>query len=148
MSDGNTKYNLGCLTIPVGIAGLAATLFLGPVDISRSVYNQIVGDTPVLKRELVEYCRRGVAQQYSTTPPSRSLSRIEQRIKESQSPESSSKVALPTKEQLERSTASKLEYKLEGDKINPAEVGIEELWDCAEDYAPSVWQQWVWTSLK
>ena len=51
---------LGCLAPAVGIAGLVATLMLGPIDLGRSVYNQIIGDTPILKRESLDYSRRGI----------------------------------------------------------------------------------------
>ncbi len=57
-SSGSSSSGLGCLAPMVGIASLVATFALGPTDLGRSVYNQIIGDTPVLKRQLVEYCRR------------------------------------------------------------------------------------------
>src|SRR3989338_8030503 len=53
----------GCLTILAGIATFVATFSLGPIDFGRSVYNQIVGDTPVLKRHLVDYVRQGIQNQ-------------------------------------------------------------------------------------
>ena len=52
--ESSRGIRLGCLGPAVGIAGIMATFIMGPVDLSRSVYNQIVGDTPVLKRELVD----------------------------------------------------------------------------------------------
>jgi hypothetical protein len=56
----SSRRELGCLAPAVGIAGLVATLMLGPIDLGRSVYNQIIGDTPILKRELLDYSRRDI----------------------------------------------------------------------------------------
>src|SRR3989344_6031642 len=53
-----SRNPLGCLGPAVGIAGLVATFALGPIDLGRSVYNQIIGDTPVLKQELLNYVKR------------------------------------------------------------------------------------------
>lgn len=111
---------LGCLAPAVGIAGLVATLLLGPIDLGRSVYNQIIGDTPVLKIELLDYARRAIQRS---------------------NPEY-------TTRQVESSLASELGYKLEGDKIPPQEVSIENLWAASEIHARSWYQKWFWISLK
>jgi len=110
---------LGCLAPAVGIAGLVATLVLGPIDLGRSVYNQIIGDTPILKRELLDYTRRDIQRSNSNY----------------------------TAQQVEVSLANELGYKLEGDKIDPQDVSIEKLWDASEDHARSWYQRWVWPSL-
>ncbi|PIN73771.1 hypothetical protein COV20_06140 [Candidatus Woesearchaeota archaeon CG10_big_fil_rev_8_21_14_0_10_45_16] len=110
---------LGCLAPAVGIAGLVATLALGPMDLGRSVYNQIIGDTPILKRELLDYTRRDIQR-------------------------SNPKY---TVQQVEGNLANELGYKLEGDKIDPQDVSIEKLWDASEDHARSWYQKWVWPSL-
>jgi len=110
---------LGCLAPAVGIAGLVATLALGPIDLGRSVYNQIIGDTPILKRELLDYTRRGIQRKnpnYNT-------------------------------QQVEKDLANELGYRLDGDKIDPQDVSIEGLWDASEDHARSWYQRWVWLSL-
>jgi len=102
---------LGCLGPFVGIAGLVATLSLGPIDLGRSVYNQLIGDTPVLKQQLINYCKRHSGD--------------------------------------EAVLADTLGYRLGAEEnINPQKVSIEALWDAAEVFAPSVYQQWVWTSLE
>ncbi|MBI4147922.1 hypothetical protein HY490_01395 [Candidatus Woesearchaeota archaeon] len=50
---------VGCLASLAGIAGIAvASAIMGPVDLGRTVYNQLIGDTPLLKREIVNYCRK------------------------------------------------------------------------------------------
>jgi len=110
---------LGCLAPAVGIAGLVATLALGPVDLGRSVYNQIIGDTPILKRELLDYTRRDILRSNPNY----------------------------TAQQVEGSLANELGYKFEGDKIDPQNVSIEKLWDASEDHARSWYQRWVWPSL-
>src|SRR3989344_1755395 len=63
--DSESDSVLGCLGAIAGLAGLAATLALGPIDFTRTVYNQIIGDAPVLKRQLVNYCREQVKESYS-----------------------------------------------------------------------------------
>lgn len=112
-------HPLGLLAPAVGIAGLVATLALGPIDLGRSVYNQLIGDTPVLKRELLGYTRRDI---------------------QSRNPDYAA-------QQVESKLAKELSYKLEGDKINPQDVSIEKLWDASEDHARSGYQRWVWPSL-
>lgn len=65
MSKNSSRSSeLGCLGPVVGIAGLVATLMLGPIDLGRSVYNGIIGDTPVLKTQLLDYCRKDVRRKY------------------------------------------------------------------------------------
>ena len=116
----SSKSNpLGCLAPAVGIAGLVATFALGPIDIGRSVYNQIIGDTQILKRELLDYTRRDIQRnpRYYTA------------------------------QQVERDLANELGYRLYGDKIDPQDVSIEKLWDASEDHARSWYQRWVWPSL-
>jgi hypothetical protein len=115
----SSSRELGCLAPAVGIAGLVATLMLGPIDLGRSVYNQIIGDTPILKRELLDYSRRDIQ----------------------------SKNRQYTPQQVETALADELGYSLDGDRIHPLDVSIEELWDASEDHARSLYQRWVWPSL-
>ena len=94
---------------------------IGPLDTARTFYSVIIGDTPVLKKELVEYCREGIIK---------------------------NQINYLTPNQIEKTLASKLEYKLiEGEKINPSEVRIDALWDASEDLAKSPYQHWIWPSL-
>ena len=117
MSENN---GLGCLGPAVGIAGLVATLMLGPVDLGRSVYNGVIGDTPVLKQKLVDYSRRGIKRE---------------------NPNYSA-------QEVERALAGELNYRLSINNINPQEVSIEKLWDASEDHARSRYERWVWPSLE
>ena len=110
---------LGWLAPAVGIAGLVATFTLGPIDLGRSVYNQIIGDTPILKRELLDYTRRDIQRKNPNY----------------------------NAQQVEKDLASELGYRLDGDKIDPQDVSIERLWDASEDHARSWYERWVWPSL-
>ena len=114
-----SEDGLGCLATTIGIAGLVATFALGPIDLGRSVYNQIVGDTPVLKRQLLDYSRSGIQREnpgYST-------------------------------QEIENKLRKELGHKLDGEVINPQDVEIGKLWDASEDHARSFYERFVWPSL-
>ncbi len=117
----SSSGSLGCCLGPmVGIASIVATLSLGPIDFGRSVYNQLVGDTPVLKAQLLEYVRKGVKAERSNYSPA----------------------------QLEGTLARELSHDLKGaERIDPTTVSIEELWDASERFAPNVYQQFIWPEL-
>ena len=121
-NNNNVSDGLGCvLSALVGLTGLVTVFTLGPIDLGRTVYNQIVGDTPVIKRQLTAYVRSGIIKEH---PKYDSI-------------------------ELERRLAQELEIPLvnEGEKVNPQDVGIGTLWDASEDYAKSWWQGWVWPSI-
>jgi hypothetical protein len=111
---------LGCLAPMVGIAGLVATLMLGPIDLGRSVYNGVIGDTPVLKQQLVDYSRRDIKRK---------------------NPNYSA-------QEVDRTLSNELNYRLNDDKINVQEVSVEKLWDASEDHARNWYERWVWPSLE
>ena len=118
---------LGCLGPLVGIAGLVATFALGPIDLGRSVYNQIIGDTPILKRELLDYSRRDIQRKHLGYS------------------------ALEIEAELANElchTGYTLEINVDKDKIDPQEISIEKLWDASEDHARSQYQRWIWPSLE
>ncbi|MBW3015551.1 hypothetical protein KY330_03955 [Candidatus Woesearchaeota archaeon] len=118
-SGSGSNDGLGCfLSTAVGIAGLVATLSLGPIDFTRTVYNQIIGDTPVIKRQLVDYVRKNTPH-YSTM----------QALK------------------AEYALAKEMKAEVRDGRINPDSVSIETLWDLAEDYAKSSRDRWWWTDL-
>ena len=124
MSDNSSSggSDLGCLAPFVGVAGLIATFIMGPIDLGSSVYNQIVGDTPVVKRELLDYSRRDIQRK---------------------NPDSS-----PTA--IERMLADEVNYRVpiaDGETVNPLDVSMEDLWDASEDHARSGYQRWIWPSL-
>ena len=94
---------------------------LGPIDTGRSVYNQIIGDTPALKRQLLDYSRQGIQEMDRNITP----------------------------QETERKLARELEYKLGADeKIDPLKVSTEKLLDSSEEYAKSFYHRWVWPSLE
>jgi len=99
----------------VGIAGLAAIVTLGPVDLMRTGYNLLIGDIPSLKTELVTYVRRDIQRQY----PNASI------------------------DQLDFHLAKTFSVPFDGRTFNTQDVSIVTLWDAAEDHTydllPSVW---------
>ncbi len=118
---------LGCVLGPaVGIAGLVATFALGPIDLGRSVYNQIIGDTPILKRELLDYSRIDIQRKH----PDYSDLEIETELAHELG-----------------HTRYTLELDAGTHKIDPQEISIEKLWDASEDHARSQYQRWIWPSL-
>ena len=120
--SGGSGLNLGCLSTIVAASTFVATFALGPMDFGRSVYNQIVGDTPVLKRQLVDYSRKDIAKAHPNYAPN----------------------------DVEKALAGELGYSLptgENAQIDPLDVSIHKLWDASEDHASSMYQRWVWPSL-
>ena len=117
-SSGSSNL-IGRLAPVVGIAGWIAILSLGPIDLGRSVYHQIIGNIHVLKRELLDYTRRDIQRSNPNY----------------------------TAQQIESILATGLRYKLGEDKLNPQDVSLEKLWDASEDHARSWYQRWVWPSL-
>ena len=70
----------------------------------RTVYNQIVGDTPLIKKQLVDYCRDSIQIKNPKFSPL----------------------------DIDIELALHLSYIPRGEKINPLEVSIEKLWDASE----------------
>lgn len=105
-----SSWTPGCgLSILYGIAGLATlvgVLRLGPVDLTRTVYNQIIGDVPALKRDLVEYAKGGIKRE-----------KFQRDAQESA---------------IENMLAIELGVDSEVLRNDPNQVSIERLWDVAE----------------
>jgi hypothetical protein len=99
MSENNNAggSGIGCLGPFVGIAGLVAFIGLGPIDLGRSIYNQIIGDTPVLKRQLLDYSRRDIQRNSPNY----------------------------TQLEVEKKLANELNYELTEERIDPQKVSIE-----------------------
>ena len=104
----------------VALAGLIGSFTLGPIDLTRTAYNSIVGDVPLIRTRAVEYCRSNIKIEF----PGLSERGIEGRL------------------------ASMLNYDLhEGELINPQEVKMMELWDATENCAPNWYERWVWPEI-
>ncbi|HLD33298.1 MAG TPA: hypothetical protein VJB66_01135 [Candidatus Nanoarchaeia archaeon] len=129
----NNSNDLGCLanfalTFVGGVASvavLAGVLRLGPIDYARTLYNQMIGDTPALKEKLLDYVRDGISVQY----PRASAHDVQQMV------------------------AKELGYKLDhlpesAGRIDPNMASIEALFDASEKHARSSYQQFVWPSLE
>lgn len=113
----------GCLSIGTyilaGLAGLATligAIRLGPIDLGRTVYNQVIGDTPALKYQLTDYVRTGIRKKHQALTPSH----IEAILAD--------ELGVPG---AHRDAA----------RVNPEVVSIERLWDAAEEHAKSFYQQ-------
>lgn len=100
-----------------GIVGIAMMIRMGPVDATRSIYNAAVGDTPVLKQQLLTYCREGIKGKYKGTD-----------------------------QDAERLLARDIGVQY-ANKINPDDVSIESLWAEAEKYPKSDLDYWLWTDV-
>ena len=122
-SSKKSGYNpnfLDFLGLLAGAATLVATFSLGPIDFGRSVYNQIIGDTPVLKRHLTNYARKGIIRENPNLK----------------------------KAGIELKLSNKLNAPIRSDgTVDPLQASIENLWDASEDYASSWYQRWVWPDL-
>lgn len=117
--------NIGCgVGLFLGALGLLATLSMGPIDFTRTVYNQIIGDMPVLKRELLGYCRDCARREYEP------------------------KAELDTSERakvIEYSLAKEFDILYNGNGlINPNDVSIGKLWDYIEAHPKHWFDKWVW----
>ena len=99
--------------------GLIPIFRMGPLDVSRTVYNFAYGDAPVLKQELLNYCRREIQRS---------------------SPDF-------TEAQVDNKLRTELMYEFNG-AIDPSKVSIEFLWDAQEDFAKSRWDRFVWADLR
>ena len=105
----------------LGTAFIIGTFTLGPIDLPRTVYNMLIGDTPLIKSRLTGYVREGIKRKY----PALDSSEVEQRL------------------------ARELDVRLENDGVvDPQGASMEELWDRSEDYPLSGYGRWVWPSLK
>lgn len=118
-NDSNSGPSPGCISVFIGIPLIIASFSLDPIDLCRSIYNGLIGDTPILKKELLDYVRKNYRKNEEYTP-----------------------------KQRESNIANLLNYNLnEGERIDPQQVSVERLWDAAEDYSESFYQRWFWTSL-
>lgn len=100
---------------------LTASLNLGPIDLARSVYNASIGNTPVLKEQLVDYSRRDIRRKNLGYTP----------------------------QQVEQSLAAELKYKLEGDsEIDPQKISMDRLWKTSESHARTWAEKWIWVPLE
>ncbi len=113
------RWGVKFLYAAVGIAGLAMIARLGPIDAGRTIYNQLTGDMPVLKRELVNYCEEGIKRKHGGKHGENDIESI--LIKELD---------------LRNVNIS---------KASPDDVSIEVLWATAEKYPKSPLDYWVWT---
>ncbi|MBS3141524.1 hypothetical protein J4405_05275 [Candidatus Woesearchaeota archaeon] len=112
-------YRTGCLMSIAGVAALVALFRVGPIDLTRTVYNQIIGDGTVLKRELLNYSRRDIQRKAPGYTPA----------------------------QIDSLLAPELNAKIQDERINPLEISMENLWDASEEHARTGWERWMWPSL-
>ena len=97
---------------------IVASFAMGPIDLCRTVYNQMIGDTAILKTELVDHVRARIMQE---TP------------------------GLKAK-QADLAVARDLDLAL-GKKIDPQEIGTAVLWAGVEKHARGWKEKWLWVRL-
>mgnify|MGYP001609203800 FL=1 len=104
-----------------GLAALIGIFTLGPIDLTRTVYNSVIGDVSLIRARAVEHCRSNIQKEYP----------------------------LLSAEQVEKKLAGDLNYNLKDEqRVDSQAVRMMELWDATEDHASSWYQRWVWPSLK
>ena len=103
----------------VGLTAAVAAVRIGPVDGVRTLYDQLIGDGPLLKVELVDYCERALLREMAGAAPG----------------------------DVQNELARRLGTSLEGGRVVPAHVSTERLWDLSERLAPGWYERWIWPSL-
>lgn len=144
----------------VGACALVASFSLGPVDLMRSAYNQVIGDTPVIKSRLVDYCREGIKIKQPYLCEGQIELSLESELELNPNANVEDIKSKICDDYIEQYLASELNVNLnENGKINPLEASISDLWDASEDYAHAdknikmwpeldyLWQRFVWPSL-
>ncbi len=120
-NNSGSSSPFGCVGTGLGLAALVGFFTLGPMDLARTSYNAVVGDIPPIREKVLTYCREGIKREKTGY----------------------------SEAQVEAILANELNYDLnEGERINAQKVEMGDLWDSAEDHAPSFWQRWVWPDLK
>lgn len=118
MSD-DDSIGLGALLfVPPVVVGLVALINFGPIDLFRNGYNFGIGDTPVIKRELLNYARDGVHRKYIGA----------------------------SNEKVDSMLANELNY-YDSLPIDPQKVAADKLWDLSEEYSPDGFQRFFWPKL-
>jgi len=122
MTRDSSSSSTASSSVPLGI-GLAALIgffTLGLIDFARTSYNAVVGDIPLIRTKAIDYSRKRI----SLTNPDLTFNELESKL------------------------ATMLNYDLkEGEKINPQEVRMMEIWDATEDNARNEYERWVWPTL-
>jgi len=104
----------------IGVATLAGTLRMGPIDFGRTTYNSVIGDAPTLKRQLLDYNRKSIILSGNLRDP----------------------------RDIDSTLANKLGVAIgENGRINPDSVSMKALWDQVEEQPRTGMDQFVWTNL-
>ena len=118
----------GGVTAGVFLAELIGSFTHGPIDLMRTSYNSLVGDSPIIKERLVDYVRRGI--RHDVHKYERSESREEQLTESRLAKELGYNDNLP-----------------EGEKVDSSKIEMSVLWDAQEDQSRSFRQRWIWANL-
>ncbi len=104
----------------LGIVLSIGTYLLGPVDLGRTLYNTALGDTPIFKKELLDFSRRDLQRQNPSFNPQR----------------------------IDNILSYEFNYDLKKEEtIDPQKVSTRKLLDASEVHARSWYQKWIWTDL-
>ena len=111
----------GCFSSILFLIVIGLSLAVGPFDAYRTVYNCVLGDVPVIKKQVLAYSRQAIRKQYPTV--SNNL--------------------------VEEILAARLQLSInQNEQISPNMVSILELWELVEVYPQSWKDKWIWTSLE
>ena len=147
-NGGSPSDGVGCvLSSALGLVGLVSLFALGPMDLCRTVYNQVIGDMPIVKRKLVDYVREDMSRYVGSNIDYETLG-----IDENAEDFDETKAKKMINEARKKSIELKLSQELcapigEDGKVDYNQASTTTLYDAAEDHAKNWWQRWVWTSL-
>ena len=114
----------------LGVMGLIGACRHGPIDFTRTVYNAMTGDTPVLHKSLEESCYQNILF-YQVT-------------KSDQDVESNTQHSL--------ASVLNVNYVFDNSfssaRANTASASLEDLWDCVDTHARNSFEKYVWTRLR
>lgn len=117
---GSHSEGLGCFGY-LTFAGLTlAVCAYGPLDSLRVAYSELTNQTAIFKQELLDYSRKNIQREYPGFSPVG----------------------------IETYLAGELGYTLTGETIAVDDVSLFSLLDVSEHHAPTLYQRWIWPSLK
>lgn len=120
MMTKNSSSGSNSVPLGIGLAALIGIFTLGPIDFTRTAYNAVVGDVPLIRSAAVDYSRKRI----SFTNPNFSFNEVESKL------------------------AKSLNYDLkENERIDSQKVRMMEIWDATEENAANGYDRWVWPTL-
>ena len=108
------------LSVAFGASFIVACFQLGPFDAFNTISYECMGEMPLAKKRIIEYCRTSIKEKNPDL----------------------------TIEQINKQIADELGIELiAGKYINPQKISSIKLWDLAEDHAQTLYDRWIATPL-